>query len=136
MFHNQIFFFFFNGCSHSLWRFPGQGLNPSHSFDLHHSYSNTGSLNLLCWAWNQTDASRVTQATAVRFLTHCAAAGTPRVINFIPYTDQSHSDNDDDNAFLWKGFYWKNPHFISLCNLELITEVWSESLINFVSYSD
>ena len=31
-------------CSHGIWKFPGQGSNLSHSCDLCHSCSNTGSL--------------------------------------------------------------------------------------------
>ena len=30
--------------THGMWKFPGQGLNPSCSCDLHYSCSNTGSL--------------------------------------------------------------------------------------------
>ena len=35
------FSIFFCGCTHSMWKFPGQGLNPSCSWDLYHSCSNT-----------------------------------------------------------------------------------------------
>ena len=35
------------------------------------------SFNPLHWAWDWTCTSAVTQATAVRFLTHCTTAGTP-----------------------------------------------------------
>lgn len=41
--------------THGIWMFPGQGLNPSHSFDLDHSCSRA------------------------RSLTHCATVGTPTV---------------------------------------------------------
>ena len=34
-------------------------------------------LNPLCRAGDQTCATTATQATAVRFVTHCATAGTP-----------------------------------------------------------
>ena len=44
---------FFYGCTHDLWKFPGQGLNPSLSCNLCHSCGNTGSL------------------------THCTTVGTP-----------------------------------------------------------
>ena len=71
------FFLFFgvflNGFIHSIWKFPGQGLNPGHS----HSCSNTNSFDPLPWAGNQTHASAGTRATAVRFFTHCTTAGTP-----------------------------------------------------------
>ena len=35
------FSIFFCGCTHSMWKFPGQGLNPSCRCDLYHSCSNT-----------------------------------------------------------------------------------------------
>ena len=57
---------------HGIWKFPGPTLNLSHSCNLHHSCSNTGSFNPLCRARNQ-----VTRATAVGFLTQDATAGTP-----------------------------------------------------------
>ena len=37
-------FFFFNGLTHGIWKFPGQKVNPSHSCDLYHSCNNTRSL--------------------------------------------------------------------------------------------
>ena len=45
----------FFGHTHSIWKFPGQRLNPSHICNPHHSCSNT------------------------RSLTHCATAGAPHV---------------------------------------------------------
>ena len=44
------------------------------------NYSNSRSFNPLHWAGNQTWASVVTQAVAVRFLTHWATEGTPRQV--------------------------------------------------------
>ena len=42
---NQVnSFFFFFGCTHGIWRFPGQGLNLSCSCNQLHSFSNPGSL--------------------------------------------------------------------------------------------
>ena len=35
--------FFSSCCSHDIWKFQGQGSNPSHSCGLHHSFSNTRS---------------------------------------------------------------------------------------------
>ena len=29
--HGCCCFLFLNGCTHDMWKFPGQGLNPSHS---------------------------------------------------------------------------------------------------------
>ena len=37
-------FFFFNGCTLGIWKFPGQGFYPSCSCNLYHSYGNTWSL--------------------------------------------------------------------------------------------
>ena len=37
-------FFTFQGRTHGVWRFPGQGLNQSHICDLHHIHSVAGSL--------------------------------------------------------------------------------------------
>ena len=47
----SLFFFFFFGCTWGTWKFPGQGWNLSHIYDLCHSCGNTG------------------------FLTHCARLG-------------------------------------------------------------
>ena len=61
---------FYYGCTHSIWKFLGQGLNRSHSYDL------------CCSCGHMLDplthcASVVTHAGAVRFLTHCTTVGTP-----------------------------------------------------------
>ena len=50
------------GCTHSIWKFLGQGLNPSCSFDLRHSIGNAGPFNLLYCARNWTCASAGTRA--------------------------------------------------------------------------
>ena len=71
------FVLFFNGHTYGIWKFLVQGLNPSHSFGLYHSCSTMGSFNPLYQARDQTLASAATQAVVVRFLTHCATAGTP-----------------------------------------------------------
>ena len=63
------FFFFFFGYSHSIWKFPGQGLNLSHSYSLCHSCSKAESFNPLHWAGGPTHSSAVTWATAVWSLT-------------------------------------------------------------------
>ena len=39
-----LVFVLFFGCTRGIWKFPGQGLNPSHSCDLCHSWGNAGSL--------------------------------------------------------------------------------------------
>ena len=51
-----FFFFFFNGCAHGIWRFPGQRLNLSCSYELCHSCGNTRSFNTLCQAGNRIQA--------------------------------------------------------------------------------
>lgn len=56
----------------SICKFLGQGLNPSHSYYLHHICINDRSFNPLC----QTCVFSVTQATAVRFLNHGTRART------------------------------------------------------------
>ena len=46
-FAHLIFLFSFYGCTCSIWKFPGQGLNLSHSYDLCHSLSNIECFNSL-----------------------------------------------------------------------------------------
>ena len=75
-------FHFFYGCTHSIWKFLGQGLNPSPNCNLHCCCGNTGSCNPLHWAGNWTHTSTVTWASAVGFLTHCTATGIPSFILF------------------------------------------------------
>ena len=75
-------FFSFYGHTHSIWKFPGQGLNPSHSCKLSHSCCNAGSFNTLPWAGDQTYTSTVTRATTVGFLSHWTMVGTPFCTNF------------------------------------------------------
>ena len=69
--------FVFNGLTRGIWKFLGQGLNPSHSYDLHRSWSNSRSFNPLCWDRDQIPASVAIRAAAVRFQTHCSTVGTP-----------------------------------------------------------
>ena len=73
----SFFFFFFVALTCGIWRFPGQRLNLSSSWELCCSSSNARSFNPLHQARDQTHASAVTQTTAVRFLTQCAIVGTP-----------------------------------------------------------
>ena len=58
-----------NGCTWGIWKSTGQGLNLSHSCDLHHKCSNAGSINPLHQAGDQTHTSAATWAAAVGFLT-------------------------------------------------------------------
>ena len=47
-FPSTSFFFFLFGCTHSMWKFPGLGLNLSHSNNL--SCSSDITRSLTCWA--------------------------------------------------------------------------------------
>ena len=73
---------YFHGCTHDIWKFSGQGLNLNHGSNLWCSCGNTGSLNPRCQVGDWTPTSRVTQATAVGFLTHCTTVGTLSVKRF------------------------------------------------------
>ena len=64
--------FFFNGTTHSIWKFLGQGLNLSCSFNLYHI---AGSFNPLGRAGDQASASAGTGA-AGGFLMHCTKVET------------------------------------------------------------
>ena len=68
---------FFNGHICSVWKFLGQGLNPSCSCDLGPSCSNARTFNPLHRAGDQTRTSAATQVAVVGFLTHCITVGTP-----------------------------------------------------------
>ena len=94
--------------------FPGQGVNPSRSCDLHHSRGNAGSFKPLCCARDQTWASALTGDASVGFLTHCATEGTPSM---------AFSDIEVKEIFLWVFIkekaipccdgYLKTPPYIS-----------------------
>ena len=49
---NKTHYFFSFSHAHSIWKFPSQELNPSHSCKLHHSCGNTKILNPLCHSGN------------------------------------------------------------------------------------
>ena len=66
----------FYGLIHSIWKFLGQELNPSHSCSVACSAK---SFSPLHWAGDWTHTSTATQATAVRLLTPCAMAGPPKM---------------------------------------------------------
>ena len=93
-----------------IWKFPGQGLNPSHSCDLCCSCSNARYFNPLHWAGDQTSASIATQATAVGFLLHGATAGTPsghilRIkVDFVPFLLLSYVQIGDGLLFFFFSF--------------------------------
>ena len=69
--HNW-FYFIFNSYTCGIWRFPGQGSDPSQSC------GNNGSFHPLLWTGDWTSTSIATQATVVRVLNHCATAATPK----------------------------------------------------------
>ena len=73
--------FLFKSPNWGIWKFPGQVLNPSRSCNLDPSCSNARSFNPLHPARDQTHTSAVTWAAAVRFLTYCTTAGTPRSLS-------------------------------------------------------
>ena len=76
-------FLSFNDHSRDISMFPGQcqGLNPSR--DLCRNCSSARSFIPLSQARDQTHTSTVNTTTAVRFLTHCATAGTPEYMTFL-----------------------------------------------------
>ena len=86
-------FLYFNGCIRSLWKFLGQGLNPSRSRDLHDHSSCAVSFNPVHKARDRTCSSTATRATAVRCSTHCATVGTLyfSIFLWLPYNVQNFS---------------------------------------------
>lgn len=60
----------------------GQGLNLSHSSDLHQSWYNARFFNPLWWARDQIHTSSVIPATSTGFLTCYGTAGTP-ILDFL-----------------------------------------------------
>jgi len=63
-----------------LWMNPygsSRARNLSCSCSLCHSYGKARFFYPLCQARDQTHTSAATRAAAVRFITHCAASGTP-----------------------------------------------------------
>ena len=68
-------------CTCGIRKFPGQGLNPSHSFSLHHSCSNAGALTH-CTSQGSNPCHHKDNTG---FLTHCATAGTLRWLFILFY---------------------------------------------------
>ena len=66
-----IFFFFLFGCTHSMWKFPGQGSNVSCRCNLHQI------LNPMCWAKDRTHKCHRDNTGSLT----CTTAGTPQCIN-------------------------------------------------------
>ena len=73
----QIFFFLIAASAAS--GSPSQGLNLSHSVDLHRSCGNARSFNPLRWAGDWTCTSAAAWAAVLGFLTRCATVGTLRI---------------------------------------------------------
>ena len=73
-----LFFFFRHPCS--IWKFQGQGWNPSRSCELRHSCSNAGSLTYRA----RTGIELVPLQRQARSLTHRATVGTPRLLFLMP----------------------------------------------------
>ena len=77
----NFFLFSIYGCSHSIWKFLGQGLSLRLSCDSSHSCSYAGCFNPLHQPGDWTCTSAVTWAITVKFLTnvpwqklqHCAS---------------------------------------------------------------
>ena len=72
--HFFFFFFPFLSCPCGIWKFPGQGSNPSQSCNLCHSCSN---------AWSLTHCvgpgiKEVPPQRQARYWTNCKAVGTPQ----------------------------------------------------------
>ena len=67
LFYYILFYFLtFQGCNHSIWKFPGQGSNQSCSTGLHHSHSNSiqsKELNRICstfsWTWLKKQSQKL-----------------------------------------------------------------------------
>ena len=67
-----FFFFSFISCHNSIWKFPGQGLNPIPSCNQYHSCTNARLLTH-CTGLGMEPAPPQNQA---RSLTHCTSVGT------------------------------------------------------------
>lgn len=65
--YDFLFLFLFYDCTHGIQKFPGQGLNLSHSCDLYHSCGNIRSFSPM------EPGPRI---EAVRFLTYCTTVET------------------------------------------------------------
>ena len=61
-------FMYLFGCTHGIWKFPGQRLNLGHSCELRCSCGHAGSLTPCDRCGNQTHASTATQAAAEAML--------------------------------------------------------------------
>ena len=79
------FFFFLNGHTCGIRKFPGQRLSLRCSCylccscNLCHSCGSAGSFNPLCQVWGSNHNFPGAEANEVRFLTNCTTVGTPVV---------------------------------------------------------
>ena len=80
-----LFFLFFLfrlcDCTHSMWKFPGQGLNPCHSSDLNHSGANAGSLTH-CTKENSQGVPEFLTEPGLFFLPHNLEPGPQGGVSF------------------------------------------------------
>ena len=93
-----FFFFFAYGHTHDMWKFLGQGLNLSCSYNLCHSCSNARFLTHSVLDQRWTPTSTATQATAVGSLTYCTTAGTPTRLIFGFVTGEQESPFKSRNS--------------------------------------
>lgn len=77
----HFLYFFFNGRTHGIWKFPSQGLNPV-TASTNAATTPTPDPLAHCWAGDQICTCAATQATTVRFLTYDTTAGTPPSLHF------------------------------------------------------
>ena len=93
----SIFFFSFFHHTRCIWQFPSQELNPSWSFDLHHSCSNT------------------------RSLTHCATAELWHGLFINIYSSEPFGG---DRILKWFPKFFLQPHMHTLYNLSPLKCGW------------
>ena len=74
----SLFFFFLFWCTHIIWKFPGQGLNLSHSCDLHRSCGNA--IHLIHCLGQGSNPCCHRNARSFR---HCATAGISFIVFFL-----------------------------------------------------
>ena len=107
-----------------LWKFLGQGLSLSHCCHLCHRCNITRSFNSLHWAKDWTHTSAVTQATVVRFLTHCTTMRSRRCSDFILL----HVAIQFSQYHLLKGLF-----FLHLCSCLLCCRLIDHKCLWFIS---
>jgi len=107
-----IYIVFYFGCTHSISKFLGQGLNLSHSCDLQ-----------LCWTLSTHGTKRrwnlCLHSNLSRFLTYWNTVGTPMLFNiFLPLTITSLPRNSYSSFNMQHTYYF--VHKILLNSLSII----------------